>query len=37
MIADLNRNILKIVLTVSSDIPCSVKAVDLQNKKKEEE
>ena len=31
---NLDRNILKILLTVSSDIPCSVKAVDLQNKKK---
>ena len=35
MIADLDRNILKIVLTVSSDNICSVKVVDARNKKKE--
>ena len=37
MITDLDRNILKIVLTVSSDNTCSVKAGDPQNKKNEME
>ena len=36
IIADLDRNILNILLTLSSDIPCSVKAVDPRNKKKME-
>ena len=36
MVADLDRNVLK-SLTVSSDSTRSVKAVDPQNKKEEEE